>query len=121
MLEFFYFETHFVIDQIEENVAVVEWENQSLSILDISLIPNPKEGHTYIFQAFKKRQSDCSITQNNPLKIACHHQEWVFPLEIPVPHESSWSVKNAWIAQPITWRIYELEPIVYYEESLPFE
>ena len=119
MLNLLYFQTHFTIDQIDNDVALVEWENQSLSTVDLSVIPNPKEGHTYVFQALKRRQSDCVITQSNPIIIQCSQQQWIFPLDLNGKDQTDWSVNNPWIAQPITWRIYEVEPLVYYEESLP--
>ena len=88
-----------IVDRIEEDFAVVEWQNQRLSLipLDEFKVP-PKEGDVYSFDIQRSSRSSCWLIKNDPMVIQCEDQNLVVPQKIHWREHSQ-----------ITWQIMPIQ------------
>jgi len=96
LLSFFYFQQTIIVDRIEENLAVVEWENEHLSLIPLDEFTTaPKEGDIYLFQLYRFSKTQCLLQQNDPILIHCNDFSIVVPDELQWREESrlKWTLK----------------------------
>ena len=75
LLPLFAFQEIIIVDRIEDNVAVVEWHNERLSIIPLdNFATTPQEGDAYIFQAHRFGQATCTLRNNDPIVIQCEER-----------------------------------------------
>lgn len=83
ILETFFFQQPIIIDRIEEDIAIVEWENLSLSLLPIELFATPpKEGQRYLFSIIETADADCLLHKTAPIMLKCQNHELLIPIDV---------------------------------------
>ena len=79
--------TTIVLDQIEDDVAVVEWENETLSIMDTIWLPTSvEEGDVLIIELERVPLSNCKL---RPIPERSRSSGWlacdgIDPLYLPI-------------------------------------
>ena len=98
LFSFFVFQQDIIIDRIEYNFAVVEWENESLSVIPLDDFTQvPQEGDIYQFQLKRSPSDRCHLQNNDPIVLQCNERALVVPTHIFWRENSSLS----WKLQPI--------------------
>ena len=97
------FKTTFIVDQIENYYALVEWEDMQLSVIPLELLPSDThEGDRMTLEINKSKQSNCFLHSHDPIMVQCPLAETlIFPVELD-SHE--YNYKNT---QPVYWRMYK--------------
>ena len=79
----FLYQQHVIVDRIEEDFAVVEWENQWLSLIPLDEFEDPPtEGDMYSFDIQRSSTSSCWLIKNDPVVIQCNERSLVVPQKI---------------------------------------
>ena len=70
------------IDRIEGTLAIVEWENLSISTLPLEIFPeNPQEGSQFYLSGHPSTQGECSLKNNDPIILQCASTILFIPLD----------------------------------------
>ena len=96
ILSLFVFQQNIIVDRIEHNFAVVEWENNSFSVIPLDDFTRPpQEGEVYQFQLKRFSLEQCSLRQNDPIVLQCNENTLVIPNTISWKgsHHLSWSLR----------------------------
>lgn len=97
--------TIITVDQIESNMAFVEWNNEALSIIPLEWMPREiREGQQLVLHLTPTKRSNCQFVQDEYT-----HSTWLQC----VPHEPLYlPIAPPWNrTQPLTWKIELKEPI----------
>ena len=79
----FLLEQMIIVDQIENNQILVEWDNYALSVLCTEDFPHPpKEGERFLFILKEDQAGTCSILQKDPIEINCTDKSLILPLSL---------------------------------------
>ncbi len=91
--------TTIVVDQIDDDVAVVEWENETLSIVDTKWLPTSvEEGDVLIIEIERVPLSNCKL---NPVSERSRSSLWmkcdgIAPLYLPISPDWRGRVSVYW-------------------------
>ena len=81
-----------IIDRIEGDFAVIEWENYALSAIPLYLIPcKPKEGDHLYFVIFPTAIGTLTTTSNN-LLIQTPKGPIAIPMPIELQHNTTYGI-----------------------------
>jgi hypothetical protein len=83
LASFFLYQHLVVVDRIEDDFAVVEWNNDRLSIIPIDEFNTPpNEGEFYHFVIQRSTSSQCRLIKNDPIVIQCNERSLVVPQKL---------------------------------------
>ena len=72
-----------IVDRIEEDFAVVEWNNKSLSLIPLDdFYTRPTEGDRYRFRLAKNPSGTCFLIKNDPVVLQCKERTLIAPIRI---------------------------------------
>lgn len=96
------FRTTFIVDQVENYYALVEWEDMQLSVMPLELLPtDTQEGDRMTLEINKSKQSNCFLDNHDPIMVQCPlSNALIFPVELDT------TIYNYKTTQPVYWRIY---------------
>ena len=102
-MNIFTWHTLFTIDQIDNNVAFVEWNNESISVIHVDWLPEgAQEGNTMQLSLTPVRRSNCHFVQQDISRsvwIECNPQQNLY-----LPVSPPWSN-----LQGLVWTVTTIE------------
>ena len=69
-----------IVDRVESDFAVLEWNNLALSGINKKLLPNISEGDQLIFWLSPNPKGSSRVISNNPLTIEIDGEPVLIPL-----------------------------------------
>lgn len=91
--------TLITIDQIDSNIAVVEWKNEAFSVVPLEWMPTDvQEGQQLVLYLTPTKRSNCILEQDDYTESTWLHCSPHEALYLPVA--PPWSQN-----QPLTWRM----------------
>ena len=76
------FQEPIIIDRIENDQVIIEWENLSLSSLPISLFPSaPREGEQFFITGHSSNTGSCKLKHDDPVILQCPEEILYLPIE----------------------------------------
>ena len=83
LINYLLYQQYMTIDRVENEFAVVEWSNDSLSALPISAFSRePVEGDHYRLFLTRDTSGSCHLLAQDPIHIQCSDQTLIIPMKI---------------------------------------